>query len=135
MFHENLRSLRKAKGYSQEELAAQLHVVRQTVSKWEKALSVPDADLLVKLADILETDVSTLLGTAIPAKEDETLLAQQLAAIAEQMAVRNRRAKRIWRIITIILLGLLLLNLLQFAGAFVLSATYSVESQSTLLSP
>ena len=39
MFAENLRALRKAKGLSQEELAARLHVVRQTVSKWENGLS------------------------------------------------------------------------------------------------
>ena len=36
MLSENLKNLRKAKGLSQEELAARLHVVRQTVSKWEK---------------------------------------------------------------------------------------------------
>ena len=35
MLAENLKALRKAKGYSQEELAAKIHVVRQTVSKWE----------------------------------------------------------------------------------------------------
>ena len=44
MFGENLKTLRKQKGFSQEELAVRLHVVRQTVSKWEKNLSVPDAD-------------------------------------------------------------------------------------------
>ena len=49
MLSENLKNLRKAKGFSQEELAARLHVVRQTVSKWEKGRSVPDAELLVRL--------------------------------------------------------------------------------------
>lgn len=61
MFGENLKKLRKEKGLSQQEVALRLHVVRQTVSKWEQGLSVPDADLLVKLADVLETDVSHLL--------------------------------------------------------------------------
>ena len=66
MFSENLKTLRKQKGYTQEELAARLNVVRQTVSKWEKGLSVPDAELLLRLAEILEVPVSTLLGAAIP---------------------------------------------------------------------
>ena len=53
MFGENLKTLRKQKGFSQEELATRLHVVRQTISKWEKNLSVPDADTLIRLAEIL----------------------------------------------------------------------------------
>ena len=46
MFGENLKAMRKAKGYTQQELAMKLNVVRQTVSKWEKGLSVPDAEIL-----------------------------------------------------------------------------------------
>ena len=52
MLNENLKQLRKSKGLSQEELAIRLNVVRQTISKWEKGLSVPDADMLIKIADI-----------------------------------------------------------------------------------
>lgn len=62
MLAENLKALRKAKGLSQEELAARLHVVRQTVSKWEKGRSVPDADLLIRLAEELDTTSAALLG-------------------------------------------------------------------------
>ena len=51
MFGENLKAMRKAKGYTQEELAIKINVVRQTVSKWEKGLSVPDADVLSQIAD------------------------------------------------------------------------------------
>ena len=65
MFSKNLKTLRKQKGFSQEELASRLHVVRQTISKWEKNLSVPDADTLIRLAEILEVSVSELLGTKI----------------------------------------------------------------------
>ena len=64
MFSENLKTLRRQKGFTQEELAARLNVVRQTVSKWEKGLSVPDAELLTRLAEVLEVPVSTLLGSA-----------------------------------------------------------------------
>ena len=65
MLNENIRNLRKAKGLSQEELAIKLNVVRQTVSKWEKGLSVPDSSLLVLLAEEFDTSVSTLLGETI----------------------------------------------------------------------
>ena len=62
MFHENLRLKRKERGLSQEEVASRLHVVRQTISKWEKGMSVPDSEQLIKIAVILETTVSELLG-------------------------------------------------------------------------
>lgn len=39
MFNENLKNIRKSKGFTQEELAARINVVRQTVSKWEKGVS------------------------------------------------------------------------------------------------
>ena len=64
MFQDNLKALRKEKGITQEELAARLNVVRQTVSKWEKGLSVPDSDLLIKLAEILDVPVSRRFGRA-----------------------------------------------------------------------
>ena len=65
MLNENIKNLRKAKGLSQEELAIKLNVVRQTVSKWEKGLSVPDSNLLISLADELDTSVSILLGETV----------------------------------------------------------------------
>ncbi len=65
MLGENIRILRKNKGFTQEELAIKLNVVRQTVSKWEKGLSVPDAEMLQKIADTLEVDIKQLLGTEI----------------------------------------------------------------------
>ena len=68
MLNENIKNLRKAKGLSQEELAIKLNVVRQTVSKWEKGLSVPDSNTLVLLADELDTSVSILLGETVQEK-------------------------------------------------------------------
>ena len=108
MLNETLKALRKQKGYSQEEVAARLNVVRQTVSKWEKGLSVPDADALVRLAELYEVTVSELLG-APPAEEeapasplpDAREIAEQLSRINEQLVVRNRRSARIWKIIGI----------------------------------
>jgi len=94
MLAENLKALRKAKGLSQEELAARLHVVRQTVSKWEKGRSVPDADLLIRLAEELDTTSAALLGPEVPPEAERGGTAEQLARIAEQLAVKNRPAPR-----------------------------------------
>ena len=65
MLSENIKAIRKSKGLSQEELAIKLNVVRQTISKWEQGLSVPDSDLLIAISEALETPVSTLLGETV----------------------------------------------------------------------
>ena len=111
MLSENLKALRKQKGFSQEELATRLHVVRQTISKWEKNLSVPDAGTLIRLAEILEVSVSELLGTKIENENTTSDVAEQLTRINEQLAIKNRRSRRIWKIIAIILAVIVLVNI------------------------
>lgn len=97
MLNKNLKTIRNNKGFTQEELANRLHVTRQTISKWEKGYSIPDADLLSKLADELDVSVSNLLGKEeIPAEETDSL-SNQLARINEQLSIKNRRAKRVWK--------------------------------------
>lgn len=121
MLSDNIKTLRKARGFSQEELAARVHVVRQTVSKWEKGLSVPDAELLQKLADALEVPVQQLLGAQIQTPEERDALAEQLSRINEQLVIRNRRSRRIWRTIGFalaILLGIELLLTVLGIGLF-----------------
>ena len=112
MFSENLKAMRKAKGYTQEELAIKINVVRQTVSKWEKGLSVPDADVLSQIAEVLDTKVSVLLGGTITEETDKDAVAEQLAKISEQLAIKNRRSKAIWKTIGMIVLAIILLNIL-----------------------
>ena len=112
MFGENLKTLRKQKGFSQEELATRLHVVRQTISKWEKNLSVPDADTLIRLAETLEVSVSELLGAKIENENTASDVAEQLSRINEQLAIKNRRSRRIWKIVAIILAAIVLINIL-----------------------
>lgn len=116
MLQENIKAFRQKKGMTQEELASRLHVVRQTVSKWEKGLSVPDAELLIRLAEVLEVSVAQLLGgeagTATEDKPDAMI--EQLSRINEQLAIKNRRAKRLWKIVAWILgviAALIILNL------------------------
>ena len=89
MLSENIKTARKSKGLSQEELAVKLNVVRQTISKWEQGLSVPDSDMLIALSDALATPVSALLGEfAVRAEADD------LKAIAEKLEIINLQLAR-----------------------------------------
>ncbi|MCI7725427.1 MAG: helix-turn-helix transcriptional regulator [Erysipelotrichaceae bacterium] len=130
MFHENLKTMRKAKGYTQEELAIKLNVVRQTVSKWEKGLSVPDADVLCKIADVLDTDVSTLLGEEIVEETDKSAVAQQLAKISEQLAMKNQHSKKIWKVVCIILFVILVFYILAIVVFSVIASENIVDNYS-----
>lgn len=114
MLSENLKTLRKTKGLSQEELAIRLNVVRQTVSKWEKGLSVPDADLLVQIAEILEVSVSALLGADLESQTDVNIVAEQLSRINEQLAIKNRRSHRIWKTVVIVIASIIIFNIILF---------------------
>lgn len=130
MFHENLKTMRKAKGYTQEELAIKLNVVRQTVGKWEKGLSVPDADVLCKIADVLDTDVSTLLGEEIVEETDKSAVAQQLAKISEQLAMKNQHSKKIWKVVCIILFVILVFYILAIVVFSVIASENIADSYS-----
>lgn len=130
MFHENLKTMRKAKGYTQEELAIKLNVVRQTVSKWEKGLSVPDADVLCKIADVLDTDVSTLLGEEIVEETDKSAVAQQLAKISEQLAMKNQRSKTIWKVVCIILFVIVVFYILAIVVFSVIASENIADNYS-----
>lgn len=108
MLSKNIQSIRKSKGLSQEELAIKLNVVRQTVSKWERGLSVPDSEMLISISEVLEVPVSTLLGetTVEPPIDDLKVLSEKLEIINLQLA-RNKAAKRkifYWLSITLCIL-------------------------------
>ena len=97
MLNENIKALRKSKGLSQQELAVKLNVVRQTVSKWEQGLSVPDSDMLLSISEALETPVSTLLGKTIVEAEPDVLKAigEKLEVINLQLARRKTTRREI----------------------------------------
>ena len=119
MFNENLKVLRKTRGLSQEELAIRLNVVRQTISKWEKGLSVPDADLLIRLADVFEVTVSELLGARIEDEQEVSAIAEQLSRINEQLAIKNRRARRVWKIVAIVIAAIIVINIILIVSGVV----------------
>lgn len=97
MINENIKAIRKSKGLSQQELAVKLNVVRQTVSKWEQGLSVPDSDMLICISEVLETPVSTLLGEkVVEARVDDLkAISAKLEVINLQLAQRKTSRKRL----------------------------------------
>ncbi len=94
MFHENFKTLRKDRGFSQEQLALRLNVVRQTISKWEQGLSVPDAEMLMEIAEVLNVQVSDLLGQEIKVEEkDKTAekIAIELEKLNELLVIQQQK--------------------------------------------
>ena len=97
MLNENIKTIRKSKGLSQEELAIKLNVVRQTISKWEQGLSIPDSEMLVSISEVLETPVSTLLGETITLSDADDLkaISEKLEVINLQLAQRKTMRRKI----------------------------------------
>ena len=123
MLSENIRAIRKSKGLSQEELAIKLNVVRQTISKWEQGLSVPDADMLISISEALETPVSTLLGETVMESEVDDLkaISEKLEIVNLQLAQRKttRRKTLYW-----LLISLCAVIVLIFAVLIALNSPY-----------
>lgn len=132
MLQENIKLIRKDRGLTQEELAIRVNVVRQTVSKWEKGLSVPDAEMLQKIADVLEVSVSQLLGREEEPEKDRNEVAEQLSRINEQLAIKNRRAKRIWTIVGVILGLWILIHIIAFVLNYAAYNTLSTTTELTV---
>ena len=105
MLNENMKTIRKSKGLSQQELAVKLNVVRQTVSKWEQALSVPDSDMLIAISEVFETPVSTLLGENVMESEVDDLkaISAKLEVINLQLAQRKTRRRKMihWSLVSL----------------------------------
>ncbi len=130
MLNENIKALRKKKGLTQDELASRLNVVRQTVSKWEKGHSVPDAEMLQKIAEVFDADVSQLLGASIKQNENIDAIAEQLSRINEQLAIKNNRARKIWKAIGVILAIIIIGQLLLVALGVTAFKSYEVNTET-----
>ena len=98
---DKIISLRKKAGWSQEELAEQLGVTRQSVSKWEGAQSVPDMDKVVQMSRLFSVTTDFLLKdeieeqAAAPAEEESVLRRVTMAQAADYLARRKAAAPRI----------------------------------------
>ncbi len=122
MLNEIIKSLRKEKGITQEELAIRLNVVRQTISKWEKGLSVPDANMLIKIADLFEVTTSELLGANFNQNTtggEHNNIAEQLSRINEQLATKNKRSRTIWKVVLGIIITIIVFNVFMLVISMV----------------
>lgn len=129
MLKENIKTIRKAKGLSQEELAVKLNVVRQTISKWEQGLSVPDSEMLVTISEVLETPVSTLLGETVsePQADDLKVIAEKLEVINLQLAQRKTVRRKIihWLCVSVCVLIAVTYLVLFLLDSFYLQWDYT----------
>lgn len=123
MLKDNIKAIRKSKGLSQEEVAIKLNVVRQTISKWEQGLSVPDSEMLISISEVFETPVSTLLGENILETnvDDLKAISEKLEVINLQL-VQNKSKKR--KMIRWLLISLCLIIVIIFAFLFLLNSPY-----------
>ncbi len=123
MLNENIKAIRKSKGLSQQELAIKLNVVRQTISKWEQGLSVPDSDMLVFISEVFETPVSTLLGETVVETEADNLkaISEKLEVINLQLAHKKTTRRKIlhW-----LFISLCVVIVAIFAVLIVINSTY-----------
>ena len=123
MLNENIKNLRKSKGLSQEELAMKLNVVRQTVSKWENGLSVPDSGILILLADELDTTVSVLLGEDVQENtpDDMKTISEKLEVINLLLAKKSMTRVKIVRWVFI---SLCILIVMLFIALTMINSSY-----------
>ena len=136
MLSENIKAIRKSKGLSQQELAVKLNVVRQTISKWEQGLSVPDSDLLLSISEALETPVSTLLGENVtePDAGDVKAISAKLEVINLQLAQRKNTRKRMlrWFLFSLCIATVVIFAILLTSGSPYLSWDYSDPETAVL---
>ena len=123
MLNENIKAIRKSKGLSQQELAVKLNVVRQTVSKWEQGLSVPDSDMLISISKVLETPVGTLLGETVTETEVDNIkaISEKLEVINWQLAQRKNTRRKFIRWLFI---SLCAITVMVFAALVILKSPY-----------
>ena len=136
MLKENIKTIRKSKGLSQEELATKLNVVRQTISKWEQGLSVPDAEMLISISEVLETPVSTLLGENVSESkvDDIKAISEKLEIINLQLSQRrdNKRKTIHWLLISLCVIIIIIFIFLNLLNSSYLSWNYNVPEKAVL---
>lgn len=129
MLNENIKAIRKSKGLSQQQLAVKLNAVRQTISKWEQGLSVPDSDMLITISEVLETPVSTLLGETVAENETDDLkvISKKLEVLNSQLAQREimRRKLLHWLLISLCMVIIAIFTILTVINSPYLGWDYS----------
>ena len=121
MFGSTLKRLRIQKGLSQENVAEKLHVVRQTISKWENGLSSPSMEQLNCLATVLDVSVGQLLGANDEIASDQSAVERRLFEI--KLGARLARLKR-----TVIGAALLVCGTIGFSVQRIIDAIFTANN-------
>ncbi len=122
MLKDNIKLFRKQNGLSQEELAIKLNVVRQTISKWETGLSVPDCEMLIAISNVLNTPVNVLLGESSEEKIDDLkTICEKLEAINLKLAEKQHNKKRFIQISLVIIC---IMTIVIFIAIMLLGSPY-----------
>ena len=129
---------RKSKNITQEQLAEKLYITDRAVSKWERGLSLPDADKMLELCNILEISVNELLiGEVIDMKDYEKKTEELLLELARQEEYKNKRMMTDMWVMTIsaviFYIGIILISGITLGEGFVFG-TIVVVSTIILLS-
>lgn len=124
MFKENLRKYRKNKGLSQEDLASKLNIVRQTVSKWEKGYSIPDANMIQKISAILEVSISDLLGDYSINETNIDDFTETLNNINYELGKNNSRSVLLWKTVGIVSILSIIITVVIFVTYLLMDSYY-----------
>ena len=128
---------RKNKKLTQEDLAEKLYITDRAVSKWERGLSLPDADKMLDLCNILDINVNELLnGEKIDMKDYEQKNEELLLELAKQDEIKNKRLITDMWVITItafVFYTALIIISALFLGEGPIFATITIISTIILL--
>ena len=106
-FGENLQKLRKERNISQESLAEELKVSRQTIGKWENGITYPEVECLIQISEFFEVSIDTLLkgtiGESVPSDTNEQDVFRETAQPKEPAAALLQRNRNIRSVIAVIL--------------------------------
>ena len=149
---KRIAALRQQKGWTQKQLAEQLHVTDKAVSKWERGLNFPDLMLIEPLAAALGTTAAALLGLEQHTPDQTVAAVSELAAQAREQVKRQIRLRaRLTLIISLILFAaqiaasklfadnglyglpqILTAGMLGFTGALIGGAVYTLKNARRL---
>ena len=86
-----MAACRKEKNITQEQLAEKLYITDRAVSKWERGLSLPDADKMLDLCNILDINVNELLIGEDNMKDEKKKTEELLIELAKQEEIKNKK--------------------------------------------
>lgn len=128
MLSENLKASRIKCNLTQEQAAEELHIVRQTISRWEKGLSLPDAEQLLAISKLYGVSMNELLDEPAEKKIDREKIYEKLTEMTEQIKIKNQRSRQFWLAITVFGILIILYGAAQIAwGIYNYNATLTLN--------